>query len=39
MKDYPAKKQKQYPKLCEECFENFADTPSKLCPGCSEKQK
>ena len=36
MTDYPAKKKKlsEKPKLCEECYVNYADPPSKLCPGC-----
>lgn len=24
----------RYPMLCEDCGKNYADPPSKLCPGC-----
>lgn len=37
-KDYPAKRLKsvEKPKLCVECHINYADPPSKLCPGCQD---
>lgn len=22
------------PKLCDGCYQNYADSPSRLCPGC-----
>lgn len=36
----PAKKKKRIekPKLCEECFTNYADPPSKLCSNCENKK-
>jgi rubrerythrin len=27
-------KKPQYPMLCEECGKNYADPPSRVCPGC-----
>ena len=29
-----AKMREKEPKMCDECGEEYADPPSKLCPGC-----